>query len=239
MKELLETAKENLSFLLICVLIIVALAVVAHIAEHFLPLKRKVSPTRRVTILAMCGALAMVLHIFDFPLPFLAPDFYKLDFSELHVLLCSFYLGPSAGIVCEALKIMLKLLIKGTSTAFVGDFANFVVGCSLVLPASICYHIKKTKKTALLGLGLGTLVITIFGSLFNAVYLLPRFSELYGLPLDAIVSMGTAINGRIDSVSTLVLFSVAPLNLLKGAVVSLLTLLLYKRVEKPLFEKVG
>lgn len=74
------------------------------------------------------------------------------------------------------------------------------MGCSLVLPASICYHIKKTKKTALLGLGLGTLVITIFGSLFNAVYLLPRFSELYGLPLDAIVSMGTAINGRIDSV---------------------------------------
>ena len=76
MKELLETAKENLSFLLICVLIIVALAVVAHIAEHFLPLKRKVSPTRRVTILAMCSALAMVLHIFDFPLPFLAPDFF-------------------------------------------------------------------------------------------------------------------------------------------------------------------
>ena len=98
---------------------------------------------------------------------------------------------------------------------------------------------KKTKKTALLGLALGTVIMTIFGSLFNAVYLLPKFSVLFGLPLDQIVAMGSSINGQIHSVSTLVLFSVAPLNLLKAAVVSLLTLLLYKRVEKPLFEKVA
>lgn len=239
LKELLENAKENLSFLLICILIALALVAVARIAEHFLPHKRKVSPTRRITLVAICGAIAMVLHLLDFPLLFLAPDFYKLDFSELPVLLCSFYLGPSAGVVCEGLKILLKLLVKGTSTAFVGDFANFVVGCTLVLPAAICYHVKKTKKTALLGLALGTVIMTVFGSLFNAVYLLPKFFVLFDLSLDQIVSMGSAINGQIHSVSTLVLFSVAPLNLLKAVVVSLLTLLLYKRVEKPLFEKVA
>ena len=239
MSKLLETAKENLSFLLICILIALALVAVARIAEHFLPPKRKVSPTRRITLIAICSAIATVLHLLDFPLPFLAPGFYKLDFSELPVLLCSFYLGPSAGVVCEGVKILLKLLTKGTSTAFVGDFANFVVGCTLVLPAAICYNVKKTKKTALLGLALGTVIMTIFGSLFNAVYLLPKFSVLFGLPLDQIVAMGSSINGQIHSVSTLVLFSVAPLNLLKATVVSLLTLLLYKRVEKPLFEKVA
>lgn len=239
MNKLLETAKENLSFLLVCILIALALVAVARIAEHFLPPKRKVSSTRRITLIAICSAIATVLHLLDFPLPFLAPGFYKLDFSELPVLLCSFYLGPSAGVVCEGVKILLKLLIKGTTTAFVGDFANFVVGCTLVLPASICYHAKKTKKTALLGLTLGSVIMTIFGSLFNAVYLLPKFSVLFGLPLDQIVAMGSSINGQIHSVSTLVLLSVAPLNLLKAAVVSLLTLLLYKRVEKPLFEKVA
>ena len=139
MSKLLETAKENLSFLLICILIALALVAVARIAEHFLPPKRKVSPTRRITLIAICSAIATVLHLLDFPLPFLAPGFYKLDFSELPVLLCSFYLGPSAGVVCEGMKILLKLLTKGTSTAFVGDFANFVVGCTLVLPAAICY----------------------------------------------------------------------------------------------------
>ncbi len=239
MKELLQTARDNLTFLLVCALIVAALGVLARVAEHFLPQKRRIAPARRLTIVAMCGALAMILHLLDFPLLFLAPDFYRLDFSELPVLLCSFYLGPSAGVVCEAIKIILKLFIKGTTTAFVGDFANFVIGCSLVLPASICYHMHKTKRNAWIGLVLGTVTMTVFGSIFNAVYLLPKFAVLYGVPLDAIVSMGNTINGGIHSVSTLVLFSVVPLNLIKGTVVSALTLLLYKRVEKPLFSKIS
>ena len=171
----------------------------------------------------------------DFPLLFLAPGFYKLDFSELPVLLAGFFLGPSATVACEGIKILLKLLLKGTSTAFVGDFANFAVGCSLVLPATIFYHIHKSKHSAVVGLIIGTLCMTIFGSAFNAVYLLPKFSQLYGLSLDAIVGMGSEIFSSVRSVSTLVLFCVAPLNLIKGTVVSILTLLLYKRIAQPLF----
>ena len=134
--------------------------------------------------------------------------------------------------ICEFLKILLKLVLKGTSTAFVGDFANFIVGCTLVLPASILYHVKKTKRNAIWGLVLGSIIMTAFGSLFNAVYLLPKFAQLYGMPLEAIVGMGTAVNSSITSVSTLVLFAVVPFNLLKGLLVSVLTILLYKRVEK-------
>ena len=235
MSKLLETAKENLSFLLTCILIALALVAVARIAEHFLPPKRKVSPTRRITLIAICSAIATVLHLLDFPLPFLAPGFYKLDFSELPVLLCGFYLGPSATVICEGVKILLKLLLKGTSTAFVGDLANFVVGCSLVLPATVFYHAHKSKHSAIIGLAIGTLVMTVFGSAFNAVYLLPKFAQLYGIPLDTIIAMGTAIRGGVSNVSTFVLLCVAPLNLLKGAVVSVLTMLLYKRVARPLF----
>ena len=173
----------------------------------------------------------------DFPLLFLAPEFYKLDFSELPVLLCGFYLGPSATVICEGVKILLKLILKSTSTAFVGDLANFVVGCSFVLPATIWYHAHKSKHSAVIGLILGTISMSVFGSAFNAIYLLPKFSQLFGLPLENIVAMGGAINGNIHSVTTFVLFAVAPLNLIKGASVSVLTMLLYKRVARPLFGK--
>ncbi len=235
MTQLWVQIQNNLSFLCICALIVAALAALARLAEHFLPQRRKVSPARRITIVAICAAIATVLHILDFPLPFLAPGFYKLDFSELPVMLCGFYLGPSAAVACEAIKILLKLLFKGTSTAFVGDFANFAVGCSLVLPAAIIYHMKKSRRSALIGLIAGTAVLTVFGSAFNGIYLLPKFAELYGITLEAIIGMGSAVNGGIHSVTTFVVLAVAPLNLIKGAAISLLTLLLYKRVAKPLF----
>ena len=237
MTELWQEIQENLVFIGISVLIIAALAVIARIAEHYLPGKRKVSPARRITIIAVCSAIAAVLHMLDFPLLFLAPEFYKLDFSELPVMLCGFYLGPSAAVACEAVKIILKLLLKGTSTAFVGDFANFAVGCSLVLPAVIIYHIHKTRHSAFWGLVVGTVVLTIFGSAFNGIYLLPKFSQLYGIPLDAIIGMGSKINAGIHSVSTFVMLAVTPLNLIKGFSISVLTLLLYKRVARPLFGK--
>ena len=237
MVNLWNQIKGNLSFVAVCIAIIAALAILARLAERFLLKKRQVSPARRVTIVAVCAAIAAILHILDFPLLFLAPEFYKLDFSELPVLLCGFFLGPSASVACEAVKIFLKLLLKGTSTAFVGDFANFAVGCSMVLPATIVYHLHKSRHGAWMGLVLGTLVLTVFGSAFNAIYLLPKFSELYGIPLDAIIGMGSKINGNIHSITTFVLLAVAPLNLVKGISVSVLTLLLYKRVARPLFGK--
>ncbi len=239
MEKLFNQIRQNGSFLLVCAGIVAALWLLSKLAERFLPELHRPSAARRVSIIAICSALAAVLHILDFPLPFLAPGFYKLDFSELPVLLCGFYLGPTAAVACEAVKILLKLLLKASSTAFVGDFANFVVGCSFVLPAVFIYHLyqhKKTRTGALLGLALGTLVLTVFGSLFNAVYLLPKFAELfYGGDMGTILAAGQAINPAINSVSTLVLLAVAPLNLIKGTVVSTLTMLLYKRVARPLF----
>ena len=235
MEKLIQNALNNLGFIAVCAAIVAGLYLVAKLTERLL-LRRQVSKTRRITIVAICSALAAVLHILDFPLLFLAPEFYKLDFSELPVMLCGFYLGPSAAVACEGLKILLKLLLKGTSTAFVGDFANFAVGCSLVLPAIIIYHTKKTRSSALWGLAAGTVVLTVFGSAFNALYLLPKFADMF-MPMEAILAAGNAIHKGIDSVWSFVLFAVAPLNLIKGISVSVLTLLLYKRVARPLFGK--
>ena len=235
MTNLWEQFQGNVTFVLMCVVLVVILTLLAHLAERFLPQKRTVTPARRVCLIGICAAIAAVLHMLDFPLLLIAPEFYKLDFSELPVLLCGFYLGPSATVVCEGVKILLKLLLKGTSTAFVGDLANFVVGCAFVLPATIWYHAHKSKHSAIIGMILGTLSMTVFGTAFNAVYLLPKFAELYGIPLEAILAMGAEIRGGVNSVTSFVILCVAPLNLIKGTIISLLTLLLYKRVAKPLF----
>ena len=227
----METLKENLGFVLVCLAIFVALFLVALGLERWVCHNRKrLSDTHYAAYVAIFAAMAGVLMLIEIPLPF-APTFYKIDLSELPVLICTFYLGPVAGVVTELIKVLLKLLLRGTSTAFVGDFANFAVGCSFVLPASVVYHARPSRRSALLGLIVGTLVMTVFGSAFNAIYLLPKFAELYGMPLDAIVGMGTKVNPRITSVSTLVLFAVVPFNLLKGAIDSLLTMLLYKRIS--------
>ena len=221
----------------ISALIVAVIALAAKFSEKGFKDLHKVRPARRITLIAICGAIAAILHILDFPLLFLAPEFYKLDFSELPVMLCGFFLGPSAAVFCEVIKILLKLLLKGTSTAYVGDFANFVVGCSLVLPAVIVYHTKKSRNTALLGCAIGTVILTLFGSFFNAIYLLPKFSQLYSIPLDAIIGMGAKINGGIHDLSTFVMLAVAPLNLVKGLMISILTVALYKKVARPLFGK--
>lgn len=232
MDKLLASARENINFLLICLLIFLVLFFAAMLVEHkFLKTVKEVNKTRRMAYIAIFGVLGAVLMFFEVPL-FFAPSFYEIDFSEVPVLISTFYLGPVAGVTTELLKIILKLFLKGTSTAFVGDFANFVIGCSFVLPASIVYHARKSKGTAVGGMALGTLCMTIFGSAFNAFYLIPTYSRLFGMPLEAIVGMGTAVNAHINSVTTLVLFAVVPFNLLKGVLVSIITYLLYKRVEK-------
>lgn len=236
MSEILNQIQDNFTFLLACIAIGLAMVGLAKLAEHFLPSRRSLSPSRRVSIVGMCSAIAMILYVLDFPVPFLAPPFYKLDFSDIPVLLCGFLLGPSAGISCLGIKVLLKLLIKGTTTAYVGDLANFVIGCALILPATIVYHIHKSRKSAIIGMVIGTLVMTLFGSLFNAVYLIPKFAQLYGTPVEAIIAMGAAIHKSIDSVYSLAALCVAPLNLVKGVMVSVLTLLLYKHIEKPLFK---
>ena len=237
MGEFISQLQENLRFFSICVVIALAVIACAKLAERFLLKHREVSVARRVTIIGMCTAIAIVLYTLDFPVPFLAPPFYKLDFSEVPVLLCGFFLGPSAGVICLGLKVLIKLLLTSTTTAFVGDFANFIVGCTLVLPATVIYHLHKSKKSALIGLVVGTLSMAVFGSAFNAIYLIPEFSRLFGLPLESIIAMGAEIHASIDSVNMLALLCVAPLNVVKGAAVSVLTMLLYKHVARPLFRE--
>ena len=119
-------------------------------------MERKLMNTKNVVLMGMFGALAAVLMLFEVPLPFLAPSFYGLDFAEVPMLVGTFALGPVAGIVMQIVKILIKLILKPTSTGFVGEFANVVMSCALILPAGFIYRFKKSKNGALAGMAVGT-----------------------------------------------------------------------------------
>ncbi len=188
-----------------------------------------------LTKISVLSAIEAIFMLFEFPLPF-APSFYELDLSEIAVLITGFALGPMAGVLTELLKIALNLIMNGTDTAFVGEIANFLIGISFVLPASIIYKHKKSLSGAIIGMIVGTVSLAIIGALINYYVMIPAYSHFFKLPLDAIIGMGTKINPNINSLFTLILFATVPFNLLKGFVCSLATALIYKRVS-PILHK--
>lgn len=197
---------------------------------------QKQKTLRYLAKVGILSAMAFVLMLLEFPLVFLAPSFYELNFSDVVALIGSFALGPLAGVLIEFVKIVLNLIVTGTDTAFVGEFSNFVMGCAFVLPASLLYRHRKTLKMAVLGMLLGTLVLAVVSGLLNYYVMIPMYSNLYGAPIEAIIGMGTKINPAISSLWGLVLLAVVPFNLIKGVACSILAFLLYKRVS-PLLHK--
>lgn len=199
--------------------------------------KEKIN-ARTIAQIGMLGAVALVLMLFEIPLPF-APSFYKIDFSEVPVLIGSFAMGPVAGVLIELVKILLKLLTIGSTTAGVGDVANFLIGISFCLPAVFIYRKMHSKKGAIIGMATGTLFMTLVGCFLNAYVLLPTFATAFHMPIDDLVAMGTAVNGHITSLFTFVAFAVAPFNLLKGVLVSLVVALIYKKISPLLKQSRG
>ena len=183
--------------------------------------------------IGMLSAIAVVLMLFEIPLPF-APAFYEIDFSEVPVLVGCFAMGPLGGMLIELIKIIMNFIINGTITAGVGEIANLLIGCAFVVPAGIIYKKHKSRKSAIIGMATGTIFMTIVGCFLNAFILLPAYAKAFQMPIEALVEMGAAVNGSVNSLLTFVMFAVAPFNLLKGVLVSLIVLLIYKKIS-PVF----
>lgn len=237
-QKTVSSAKDNISFILVSLVMVVVVYFIAFGCEKIIEKKNGIkfssdkTKINKLVIMAMFSAVAAVLMYVEFPITFIAPAFYEMDLSEVPVMIGSFMLGPCAGVIMEAVKVLLKLVLKGTSTAFVGDFANFILGCALVVPASVVYHTKKTKKRAIIGLVTGGIVLIVSGVFFNALYLLPKYSQLYGMPVETFINMGAAINPAISNIYTFVILAVAPFNLIKATVAGVITMLLYKYLSR-------
>ena len=156
---------------------------------------------------------------FDFPI---IPAFpwLQIDLSEVPALMGGFAYGPITGGIIVILKVILRFLLKGTGTAFVGEIANIIVGLALVVPAAYIYHRNKSKKTAIIGMFSGALVMQIAGILANIYILLP----LYGMQME-----GAAL-------ANYVFLGIVPFNAVKALMVSVITYLLYKKVSRVIFK---
>lgn len=185
---------------------------------------------KTLTKISVLSAVAAVLMLIEFPL-FFAPEFYKLDLSEVAVLIGGFALGPVPAIFIELIKVLLNFALNGTVTGGVGEAANFIIGCSFVLPASIVYHKNKSMKAAIIGLFAGILMMTVIGALANYFVLLPVYAKVFGMPVQVFIDMGNALNKSIVDLKSFVLFAVVPFNIVKGIIVSAVTILIYKRIS--------
>lgn len=193
-------------------------------------MNKRISNTRKMVVTAMLASVATVLMLLEFPLPFIAPPFYELDFSEIPVLIGAFSMGPTVGVIIEAIKIVINLLINGTMTGGVGEIANFVIGCSFIIPAAFIYKYNRTKKGAIISMLVGTLSMAILGVFINAYVMLPVYSNI--MPIEQILQMGKDIVAFITDEFTFCLLCVLPFNIIKGLLVSTVTGFIYKPLSK-------
>ena len=183
-----------------------------------------------LTRCAILAAAASVLFLLEIPVV----AFYKLDLSNIPVLLGAFAMGPVPGCLILLLKSLIGLL--HSSSAGIGELADFIMGLALVLPVGIYYRRDKTKKGALIGMAIGTLCMIIVSVFVNKFIMLPFYMGAFHMDMDAILKFAGI--AAVDSEWKLLLMVTAPFNLLKGVVLSLVTALIYKPLSPILHERI-
>ena len=188
----------------------------------------KKDTTHNLTVAAMLSAVAFILMFIEFPIPMLIPAFIKMDFSDLPALLGAFALGPVYGVIISFMKNLLHIVIKGTSTACVGELSNFILGAIFSAVAGYLYKHHKSRKTAIIGAVAGAVAMGVLSVPSNYFVVYPAYVQFYHMPLEAILGMYQAILPSADSlIKCLILFNL-PFTLVKGLLDAVLWMLIYK-----------
>ena len=188
----------------------------------------KKDTTHNLTVAAMLSAVAFILMFIEFPVPMLIPAFIKMDFSDLPALLGAFALGPVYGVIISFMKNLLHIVIKGTSTACVGELSNFILGAIFSAVAGYIYKHHKSRKTAIIGAVAGAVAMGVLSVPSNYFVVYPAYVQFYHMPLEAILGMYQAILPSANSlIKCLVIFNM-PFTLVKGLLDALICMLIYK-----------
>ncbi len=180
--------------------------------------------TQRLTLIAILAAISIVLFLPPLQIPIVL--FYKLDFSNIPVLLGTFAMGPLTGTVILLIKSSVGILFS--SSLGVGELADFLMGLAMVLPAGLIYKRDKSRKSAVLGMATGSVAASIAGVLLNVFLLIPFYAAVFHMPVESIIAMGQGVIPAIDSVWKLALIITAPFNVLKWSAISLVGGVIYK-----------
>lgn len=186
---------------------------------------------RRMVAAALFGAMAFVLMLFSFGIPVLSP-FAEFDFSALPELIGGFILGPIGAVEIITVKLLLKLLFQGSTSMLTGELQNFILSVSYVIPAVLYYRSHKTKKGAVIGLVLGSLLSVLLAVVTSLYLIFPAYIMLYGMSWEGIIEICQAANPWIKDIPTFAAFSVVPFNVISRAATSGITILVYKRISR-------
>ncbi len=184
--------------------------------------------TRYLASGGILAAVAVVLMFIETPMPML-PNFLKLDISNIPALVGGFAFGPLVGVLIVLVKDLIHMTL--TSTAFVGELADFLISGSFIFVSTLVYSYRKSRKQAFIGMGLGILAMVVVGALMNYYVLLPFYAKAY-MPMEQIISLCSQINPRIVDKLTYVIYGVIPFNIIKGLVISVTTAFVYKNISK-------
>lgn len=176
--------------------------------------KSRILSTANMTRIAILGGISAIL--FMWPEITVIPPFYKLDFSTLPVMLGTFAMGIGPGVLIVAIKDLIGLTHSGT--AGVGEIADFIMTCAMLIPASMVYQKNKSRKGALISLVIGSVAMIFVAALVNAFLLFPMLTK-------AMPSL------------EFILTSTIPFNALKAVVISAITYLVYKPLSPILHGK--
>ena len=187
--------------------------------------RKKFISTRTITITALLASISYILAFFEFPVP-LSPSFARMDLSDIPALIGAFALGPATGVIIELIKNVLQLL--STSTAGIGELANFLIGASYVWIAGFIYKYKRTKKGAISAYIISSIVMGVVATIVNYFILLPLFETF--MPLDQLIASFSEFLPFIQTKLDVVLYNVLPFNVIKGLVVGLVTMVVYKKL---------
>ncbi len=186
--------------------------------------------SRNAVVAAMLSAVAFVLMFIQFPIPMLIPAFVQMDVSDLPALIGSFALGPVYGIVISLLKNILHIVIKGSTTAGVGEVSNFLLGSAFSFTAGAIYHRNKTRTGAVLGSIIGAVVMGLISVPINFFITYPTYEIAYGMPMELILSMYQAILPSVETLLECLIIFNLPFTIAKG----LLCVALCSAIYKPL-----
>jgi len=191
----------------------------------------------RLIKISFLGAMAFILMLLEVQLP-IFPGFLKLELSDVPALVGAFALGPVAGVIVELLKNILFGVIKGSTSMWVGELANFLVGSILVFIAGTFYKKHKNRKGAIIGIVFGTIFMVAMASILNYFILIPFYAKLLGKSVEDIINWSAAANHYIVDLKALILLGIIPFNIFKATVEGFVTMLLYKKISPILHKEI-
>lgn len=185
---------------------------------------------KKIAFIGLMGAVSAVLMLLRFPIPFM-PPFLSFDLSGVMEMMGGLMFGPLETLCIIVVKILLQLVMQGSMSLGTGELQNFILSSAYVLPAVLIYHRKKTKKSAIVGMAVSSIIVAVVAVITNLYLIIPFYVKLFGMSMDDIISMCSAVNPAMKDTMSLVIFGLVPFNLIKYGATSVVTFIIYKRLS--------